>query len=167
MLGEDDLPLGLDSGNKWKISGRDAEILSDLKLILRWWLPIFSEVDDLRQAVDVLEVIENIIHSGAKPTNIYHVTASRVDVMHGGYSVTIIVSPDGIDLNCDEWVSTAHGRPECGSMIARDGRPLSVHLDRMGSYDRIHFDLCWHQAMEVGPEGPDDSFVTGHIRVEN
>lgn len=150
----------------WRVSGRDVEIPNELITLMRSWLPIFDEVEDIRHVADAIEAVEGIKWSSAPPDPLLQITAKRVNAETGGRSCTVTISDETIDISCDEWVPCLNGGLESGTVLSDFGHPLSITLDKHGSFDRERFMRCWHWAAELGPEGPGDHYVDGEVHVE-
>lgn len=152
--------------NRWRLSGHDVKIIEELKEVVRWWLPALTETDDIAWIVDLLRDLEGL-ESGHPPSQSCEFTVSRLDESQGGTSATIIVSSDQITLSFDEWVPNVNGTLDSGPILDRDGQPIGLSLERMGSFDRDRFDQWWFNAMDTGPGEPRDQTVKGSVSVED
>ena len=149
----------------WRLSGHDADILDDLKEVIRWWMPALTKTDDLAAAVDMLRALDGVV-DGSAPNYITEFSVRRIEPSRGGVSASITVAPGEIALGCNEWVPNVNGGQDHGSLLFRDGRPMGMTLDTRGSFDRESFDEWWHLALTTGPQEPRDQRVHGTMRVE-
>ena len=152
-----------DAQSRWRISARDAEILAEIKEVLRCWIPALLKTKDIVAVAAALEDLGRLIDSGAPPLSSCEIGVKRVASQNGGISANVSISSCEISLDCSEWVPNLNGSLDSGSLLARDGRPLLLLLDRMGSYDRDLFDQWWFKAMDIAPHEPRDQSAKGWV----
>lgn len=149
----------------WRLSGRDAEVLADLIVVLRFWLPAFKTAAEITDVARAIADIEELAASGRAPQEC-RIDMERLDPFDGGLSAAVSLSSFDISLELMEWVPCVNGGLDYGGVVDGDGRLVGMRLDHMGSYDRDDFDAWWHKAMECGPQDPNDPGSKGDVERE-
>ncbi|MDP3264397.1 MAG: hypothetical protein U1E06_16875 [Tabrizicola sp.] len=139
-----------ETGTDWRISGRDAELLAELRKALRAWLPAFETGAEVVVLGKALEDLEHLQADGRVPGS-YEIEISRRDAAGCGLSAYLAISCREISLGVIEYVPGPNGGSDHGAVLDRNGRPVYLCLDASGSFDQPMFEVWWQRAMDLAP----------------
>lgn len=147
----------------WRISGHDAEVIRELHQVIRAWLPAFETGAEVIAAGRALRDLELLAEHGGAP-DYCEIEMEALDEAGCGTSVSIGMGGDDIMLSVVEFVPGPNGIPDHFTPTDRDGQPIGLTLDSMGSFDRDSFDAWWHRAMDIAPADPIQPNVKASIK---
>lgn len=139
----------------WRLSGYDVEILEELRQVIRFWLPAFLTAEDVSKAAVALSDLERLSEDGTPP-DYCEISIVRMRDEMNGLAADIGITNTQISLSILEFVPGPNGFPDHGAVLDEEGRPISMALTPMGSFDRKTFDAWWHLAMSCAPQDPGD-----------